>query len=256
MKHLFSALALLMLLSAPAHAGGEGHGHEEAALPKQRWQHTGIFGTYDRAALQRGFQVYKEVCAACHSMKFMSYRNLADLGYNEDEIKAIASQYSVTDGPNDDGEMFDRPGLPSDRFASPFKNAKAARAANNGALPPDLSLIIKARRGGEDYIYNLLTGYAPTPEGVQLQPGMSYNKYFPGHQIAMAQPLSDGQVTHSDGHAATQAEAARDVTQFLAWASEPDMEDRKRMGLKVILFLAAFAGIMFAAKRKMWSKLH
>lgn len=251
MKHLFSALVLLLLLSTPAHAGGE-----EAALPKQHWQHAGIFGTYDRAALQRGFQVYKEVCAACHSMKFMSYRNLADLGYTEDEIKAIASQYNVTDGPNDDGEMFERPGMPSDRFVSPFKNAKAARAANNGALPSDLSLIIKARRGGEDYVYSLLTGYAPAPEGVQMQPGMSYNKYFPGHQIAMAQPLSDGQVTHSDGHAATQEEAARDVAQFLAWASEPDMEDRKRMGLKVILFLAAFAGIMYAAKRKMWSKLH
>jgi len=256
MKKLIAAGALALILSSPAFAGGGGHSHETPALVKQHWPHQGVLGTYDRASLQRGFQVYKEVCAACHSMKHLSYRNLADLGYNADEIKATAAQYTVTDGPNDDGEMFERAALPSDRFRSPFKNDKAARAANGGALPPDLSLIVKSRAGGEDYIFNLLTGYEAAPADVQLQPGMNYNKYFPGQQIAMAKPLNDGQVTYSDGTAATIEQAARDVAQFLTWAGEPHLEQRKQTGLKVILFMLVFAGIMYAAKRKLWARLH
>jgi ubiquinol-cytochrome c reductase cytochrome c1 subunit len=152
--------------------------------------------------------------------------------------------------------MFERPALPSDRFKSPFKNDKAARAANNGALPPDMSLLVKAREGGEDYIFGILNGFQDAPAGVQMQPGMNYNRVFPGHQIAMAKPLSDGQVTYSDGTAASLEQASRDVVQFLAWASEPHMEQRKQTGLKVILFLLAFAGILYSAKRKIWSKLH
>ena len=224
--------------------------------PKQHWPHAGVLGTYDKAALQRGFQVYKEVCASCHAMKFLSYRDLKDLGYNDDEVKAIAAEYTVTDGPNEDGEMFERAAKPSDRFKSPFANDKAARAANNGALPPDMSLLVKARHGGEDYIYALLTGYEPAPAGEELMAGMNWNKYFPDHQIAMAPPLMDGQVTYADGTSATVNQAARDVSQFLAWASEPHMEARKMMGFKVLLFLFVFIGIMFAAKRKMWADVH
>lgn len=252
MKKTLSLLAFsaALSLSVPAMAS------EEMALVRQHWPHKGVFGTYDKAAVQRGFQVYKEVCSACHAMKFMSYRNLADLGYTADEVKAIASEFTVTDGPNDEGEMFERPALPSDRFKSPFKNDNAARFANNGALPPDLSLLVKARAGGEDYVFSLLTGYEEAPADVQMMAGMSYNKYFPGHQIAMTKPISDGQVTYSDGTAASAEQASRDVVQFLAWASEPSLEHRKQMGVKVILFLLAFAGITLAVKRKVWSKLH
>lgn len=250
MKKSLPFLAVLLALSTPSFASGD------INLPRQHWPHKGIFGTYDKAALQRGLQVYKEVCSSCHSLKYVSYRNLADLGYTPEEVKAFAAQFTVTDGPNDDGDMFERPALPSDRFKSPFKNDKAARAANNGALPPDLSLLVKARHGGEDYIFGVLTGYGEAPAGLQMQPGLSYNKYFPGHQIAMAQPLSSNQVSYADGTNATLEQEARDVAQFLAWAAEPHQDERKRMGLKVILFLLAFAGIMYAAKRKVWSKLH
>lgn len=250
MRKNLSFLALALMLSSPAVAANE------APLQKQHWPHKGIFGTYDKAALQHGLQVYKEVCSACHSLKFVSYRNLADLGYTPDEVRAFAAQFTVTDGPNDEGEMFERPALPADHFKSPFKNDKAARAANNGALPPDMSLLVKAREGGEDYIFGILTGFEDAPADVQMQPGMNYNQHFPGNQIAMAKPLSDGQVTYSDGTTASQQQAARDVTQFLAWAAEPHMEQRKQMGIKVILFLLAFAGILYAAKRKVWSKLH
>ncbi len=229
---------------------------EDETLPHQHWQHKGILGVYDKAAVQRGFQVYKEVCSACHAMKFMSYRNLEKIGYTPDEVKAVAAQYTVTDGPNDEGEMFERPALPSDHFKSPFKNDKAARAANNGALPPDMSLLVKARDGGEDYIFSILTGFETPPADVQLMAGMNYNKYFPGHQIAMAKPLSDGQVSYADGTPNSLEQEARDVTQFLAWVSEPHMEQRKQMGIKVILFLLVFAGVMFNTNRKVWSKLH
>lgn len=250
-KILTLAVAASSLLLSFAASAADG-----IAPPRQNWPHKGIAGTYDKAALQRGFQVYKEVCAACHAMKYLSYRDLAGLGYNEDEIKAIAAEYTVTDGPNDDGEMFERTARPSDRFKAPFANDKAARAANNGALPPDLSLVVKARAHGEDYIHALLTGYGNPPAGEEVLPGMSWNKYFPGHQIAMAQPLSDDQVSFADGTPGSLDQQARDVAQFLAWAAEPHMEARKQMGLKVLLFLFVFAGIMFAAKRKIWADVH
>ncbi|MCE9506961.1 MAG: cytochrome c1 [Alphaproteobacteria bacterium] len=249
MKKTLLFSALLLTLSSQAFAA------EEIALPKQHWPHKSLFGAYDKAAVQRGFQVYKEVRSSCHAMKFLSYRNLGDLGYTPDEVKAVAAQYTVTDGPNDDGEMFERTALPSDPFKSPFKNDKAARAANNGALPPDMSLLVKAREGAEDYIFGVLTGFEDAPAGLEMQPGMNYNKYFPGHQIAMAKPLADGQVSYSDGTGASLEQEARDVTQFLAWASEPHMEQRKQTGLKVILFLLAFAGIMYKAKKKIWAQL-
>ncbi len=234
---------------------------EETSLhphaPAGGWPQAGVFGTYDRAALQRGFQVYKQVCSTCHSMKLLSYRNLTDLGFNENEVKAIAADYQVTDGPNDAGDMFQRPGRPSDAFVSPFANDKAARASNNGALPPDLSLIVKARHGGESYVYSLLTGFGQTPAADEkIAAGMNYNPYFPGHQIAMPAPLVDGAVTYADGTNATVEQEARDVAQFLTWAAEPKMEARKQMGVRVILFLVILAVVMYFLKRSIWKKLH
>jgi ubiquinol-cytochrome c reductase cytochrome c1 subunit len=255
-KSLPLILAALVAFAAPVFAA------EGLAPPKQHWKHQGVFGTYDRGALQRGFQVYKQVCAACHGMKLLSYRNLAGIGYNEDEIKAIAAEYTVIDGPDDDGEMFERAARPSDRFKSPFANDKAARAANGGALPPDMSLIVKARHHHEDYIFALLAGYTTPPatddkgEPVVVPDGMYWNKYFAGNMIAMAPPLVEDGVSYADGTAATVEQMARDVTQFLTWAGEPHMEARKRMGIKVILFMLVFAGVMLAAKRKVWAAVH
>jgi len=265
MKKTSSLLALAPVVAfvAAIAFGAPAQAAEGVTPPKQVWPHHGITGTYDKAALQRGFQVYKEVCSACHGLNLLSYRNLADLGYTDAQIKTLAAEYTVTDGPNEDGDMFERPALPSDRFKAPFANAQAAKAANGGALPPDLSLIVKGRKHGEDYIYALLTGYKDAPathpqtgEPVQLLPGQYWNEYFPGHTLSMAPPLMDGQVTYADGRSATLAEAARDVTQFLAWASEPHLEQRKQTGMKVLLFLIVFAGIMLAAKRKVWADVH
>lgn len=226
---------------------------EEAPTPPQvAWSFDGITGTYDKAALQRGFQVYKEVCAACHAMDRLSYRNLSALGYNEDQIKAIAAEYTVTDGPNDEGEMFERAARPSDRFKSPFPNVQAARYANNGALPLDLSLIVKARHHGADYIHGLLTGYHEAPEDFTMNAGMYYNEYFSGHQIAMAPPLMDGQISYADGTEATIHQMAMDVSTFLAWASEPHQNARKQMGLKVIIFLTFLSVLLYMVKKKIW----
>ncbi len=252
MKKTLSMLAVAAVMSAslPSLA------NEGAEPPHQKWPHQGVFGMYDKAALQRGFQVYKEVCSSCHSMKLLSYRDLTQLGYTPDQVKTVAAENTITDGPNDDGEMFERPARPADRFRSPFPNDKAARAANGGALPPDMSLLSKAREHGDDYIYGILTGYEEKPADFDLMPGLNYNKYFAGHQIAMAKPLNEGQVTYTDGTANTLEQEARDVTQFLAWASEPHMEQRKGMGLKVMIFMLAFCGIMVAAKRKLWANIH
>jgi len=248
-----AALVLALVLAAPAPAQAAESG---APLVHRVWPHQGVTGTFDRAALQRGFQVYKEVCSSCHSLKHLSYRNLTALGFSADEVKAIASNYTVMDGPNDEGEMFERPALPSDRFKSPFANANAARAANNGALPPDLSLIVKARAGHEDYIYSLLIGYEEAPADFTLNPGMSYNTVFPGHQIAMAAPLNPDGVSYADGTKASVDQMAQDVVQFLAWAGDPHLEERKRTGLAVMIFLVIFAGLMYAAKKKMWKDVH
>lgn len=232
---------------------------EAVTPPAQRWSFDGLFGTFDRAALQRGYQVYKEVCAACHSMHQLRYRDLGGrygLGYNEDEIKALAASFETTDGPNDQGEMFQRPARPADRFKSPFPNVKAAAAANNGAAPPDLSLMVEARKGGADYVHAVLVGYTDPPADVKLMEGMNYNKWFPGHQIAMPKPLNDDQVTYADGTKATVDQMAHDVTTFLAWAAEPNMEVRKAMGWKTILYLIIMTGLLYAAKRKIWRDVH
>lgn len=247
-----AALALAVAINpGPARAAGEA-----LVPPSQGWSWEGIFGTFDRAAAQRGFQVYKEVCSSCHSMQYLYYRDLEGLGYSEDEIKAIASEYDVQDGPDDDGEMFDRPAIPSDPFYKPFPNDNAARAGNNGALPPDLTLMVEARPRGADYLYALLTGYSEdVPDGIELQEGMSYNAWFKGNQIAMAQPLYGDDVEYADGTPATISQQASDLTTFLAWAAEPNLEERKSMGIKVMIFLVIFLGMLIALKRKIWSNV-
>jgi ubiquinol-cytochrome c reductase cytochrome c1 subunit len=246
----FAAAVVIQLAASPASAV------EGDKLPEQAWSFQGPFGMFDRAELQRGFQVYREVCSSCHAMSLLSYRNLGEIGLSPAAVKAVAASVEVTDGPNEQGDMFQRPGLPSDRFKAPFANDKAARAANNGALPPDLSLITKARFGGADYIHALLTGYEDAPEGFELGEGMNFNHWFPGRQIAMAAPLAEGSVTYTDGAAASVQQMARDVSVFLTWAAEPTLEERKRVGFGVLAFLAITAGLLYLAKRIVWSRLH
>jgi ubiquinol-cytochrome c reductase cytochrome c1 subunit len=254
-------IAILAFATAALVASGFAVGTARAAegepeLAHQSWSFSGLFGTFDQAAAQRGFQVYKDVCSACHSLSLVAYRNLSAIGISDDQIKAIAAQYNVQDGPNDEGEMFERPAKPSDKFVSPFPNDNAARAANNGALPPDLSLIVKARPGGADYIYGILTGFVEPPAGVKVADGMYYNAAFPGHQIAMPPPLSDGAVTYADGTEASVHQMAHDVVTFLAWTAEPELDQRKRMGVKTILFLIVLTGLAYAVKRKVWAEVH
>ncbi len=186
----------------------------------------------------------------------MAFRSLDGIGFSEGEIKALAAEYTIADGPNDDGEMFDRPGKPSDRFPSPYPNEQAARSVNNGAYPPDLSLMIKARPDGANYTYSLLTGYSDAPEGMHMGEHMNYNAYFPGNEIAMPAPLSNGQVSYQDGTEATVDQMARDVVSFLQWAAEPEMEQRKRMGIRTLAFLLIMTVIFYVAKRRIWRDLH
>ena len=251
-----SALAFTITIALML-ASGSVQAAEGDKPPSRDWSFHGMFGTFDRGAVQRGFQVYQEVCAGCHSLKLVAYRNLSGIGLSEDQIKAIAAEFEVTDGPNDEGDMFQRPAKPSDRFVMPFANANAARAANNGALPPDLSLIVKARKGGADYLHALLTGYKEEPPaGVKLSEGMNYNVYFPGNQIAMAPPVADDAVEYADGTTATADQIATDIATFLAWAAEPELEDRKRMGIKVLLFLIVLTAMLYALKRQVWRDQH
>lgn len=259
----FNLPGLVLAGFAALAAMGSAHAADAPAPPHQHWEHGAVnrpfsapFGTFDRAALQRGYQVYKEVCAACHSLNLVAFRHLQQIGFNEAEVKALAAQYEVEDGPNDAGEKFTRKALASDRLPAPFANEQAARAANNGAYPVDLSLIVKARAGGEDYIYAILTGYKDAPAGVTLPDGMNYNEYFPGHQIAMPAPLTPDRVTYTDGTAASVAQQAHDVSTFLAWAAEPQLEARKQIGALSVLFLLVLAGILYAAKRRTWSDMH
>ena len=224
---------------------------------KTNWSFKGIFGTFDRASLQRGYQVYQEVCSGCHSVQHLSYRNLSEKGgpeFSIEEAKAIAAQFEVEDGPNSDGEMFMRAGRLSDKFVKPYPNVQASTAANDGAYPPDMSVLAKARAGGEDYIYSLLLGYEEAPSGFELDDGVYYNKYMPGNQIKMSAPLSDGLVEYSDGIQPTTAQMAKDVTTFLVWASEPHLESQHRMGFKVIIYLIILFTLVYMSKQKVWSR--
>jgi ubiquinol-cytochrome c reductase cytochrome b/c1 subunit len=268
-------LAALVAAAAFALAGlpAAAQDHDTPEPPAQKWSFAGPLGKFDRAQLQRGFKVYREVCGNCHSLSLVSFRNLAEPGgpeFSAAAAQAVAAEYKVKGGPNDQGEMVDRPGQAADHFPPPFPNDAAARASNGGALPPDLSVIAKARtyeRGfprflldlvtqyqeqGVDYIVALLKGYEQKPADMQMAPGMMYNKYFPGHGIAMPPPISDGQVSYDDGSPATIDQYAHDVAAFLAWTAEPHMEARKRLGLQVIIVLLVLSGLLYFTKKRIW----
>ena len=282
MKKILNGLAVFGFVMAGALGAATAQEEHSAAEPthfpihkpeEQSWSFAGPFGTYDKGQLQRGLKIYKEVCSACHSMDLVAFRTLEGLGYSEAQVKALAAEYEVTDGPNADGEMFTRPALPSDYFPSPFPNRIAAAVANNGAAPPDFSLIAKARgvergfprfvfdiftqyaEGGPDYIHALLTGYdEEPPAGMEVPEGTYYNPYFiAGKSLAMAPPLSDGQVTYDDGSPETVDQYARDVAAFLMWAAEPHLEARKQTGFSVMAFMILFTGLVYLTKRRVWA---
>ncbi len=231
---------------------------EKIEYLKTDWSFKGLFGKFDRGALQRGYQVYTEVCSSCHSIKYLSYRNLAEKGgpeFTEEQAKAIAASFEVTDGPNSDGEMFTRPGKLSDKFVMPYENVKAAQAANGGAYPPDMSVLVKARGGGVDYIYSLLQGYEDPPIGITLDDGVHYNKYMYGNKIKMSNPLSDGLVEYADGTNSTVEQMSKDVTTFLMWAAEPHLEARHSMGFKAILYLIILTILVYFSMKRIWSRI-
>ncbi|MBQ4874583.1 MAG: cytochrome c1 [Rickettsiaceae bacterium H1] len=244
-KRLF---CLLLLLSAHFLYAKE---FEQKMPLKVDWPFEGLLGKFDKQTIQRGYKVYKEVCASCHSMNRIAFRNLEEIGFSKNEVKEIAKSYQVKDGPNDEGDMFERPGLPSNYFVPTFPNKQAAAAANNGAHPPDLSLIIKARHNGANYVYSLLTGYTGKEEGTLYE-----NPYFISGKLSMSPPLSSDLVQYDDGTEANLGNMAYDVVNFLQWAAEPEMEKRKRMGLKVISFLVFITGLFIMTKRKIWKKVH
>jgi ubiquinol-cytochrome c reductase cytochrome c1 subunit len=250
---------------------------EAEAPPRLHWSFHGPFGMYDPAQLQRGFKIYREVCSNCHSLKLLAFRNLADAGgldFTEAQAATIASGFQVTDGPNDQGEMFQRPGKIADHFPPPFPNDKAARNANGGALPPDMSVLAKARgyeagfpwfifdaftqyqEDGPDYIHAIIDGYEKAPAGFTLPPGAQYNKYFPGHAIGMPQPLSDGQVEYTDGTPTTVDQYGKDIAAFLMWAAEPKLDERKRLGFQVFIYLIVLTGLLYFTKRRVWRDVH
>jgi len=226
-------------------------------LIETNWSFNGVFGTFDRTSLQRGYQVYTEVCSGCHSVQHLSYRNLSEKGgpeFSVEEAKAIASQFEVEDGPNSDGEMFFRLGRLSDKFVKPYPNVEASTAANGGAYPPDMSVLAKARAGGADYIYSLLLGYEEAPAGIELDDGVYYNKYMPGKKIKMSEPVTDGIVEYLDGTDSTKEQVAKDITTFLVWASEPHLESQHRMGFKTIIYLIILITLVYMSKQKVWSR--
>ncbi|MGC6474959.1 MAG: cytochrome c1 [Candidatus Puniceispirillaceae bacterium] len=247
MKKLLCVIAAC-LFAAPVWAAGSG-----GVLKQAEWSFDGPLGTFDKASMQRGFQAYREVCSGCHSLDYIAFRNLADLGYNADEIKAIAAEYEVEDGPNDEGEMFMRTAVPADHFPAPYPNENAARAANNGAYPLDLSLIFKARPNGADYLYSLLTSYEEAPADVAVPEGMYYNAAYSGHLIAMPQPLYGDDVTYADGADSSVDAISKDLVNFLAWTAEPAMETRKRTGVAVLIFLVLLSGLSYGAMRFIWA---
>ncbi len=255
MKKLFKLILILSFFSLNS---VQTFAAEKVDYLKTDWSFKGLFGKFDRAALQRGYQVYTEVCASCHSMKYLSYRNLSEEGgpeFSEAAAKAIAASFEVADGPNADGEMFTRPGKLSDKFVMPYDNVKAAQAANGGAYPPDMSVLVKARGGGVDYIYSLLQGYEDPPSGVTLDDGVYYNKYMYGNKIRMAAPLSDGIVEYGDGTNASVEQMSKDVTTFLMWAAEPHLEARHQMGFKAIVYLIILTILVYFSMKKIWSRV-
>ena len=255
MKNFFKIIFFIILLLVETY---HVNAAEKNSLLKVDWSFKGIFGKFDRGSLQRGYQVYSEVCSSCHSMKYLSYRNLSDEGgpeFSVAEVKAIVANFEVIDGPNSDGEMFTRPAKLSDKFVNPYENNKAAEAANGGAYPPDMSVLVKARSGGADYIYSVLLGYEDPPSGVTLDDGVYYNKYMYGNNIKMSKPLIEGAVEYGDGTKATEEQMAKDVTTFLMWAAEPHLEARHKMGFKAILYLIILTILVYFSMKKIWSRI-
>ena len=255
MKNTFKIAYLIILLIAGTF---QVNAAEKVKFLKTDWSFKGLTGKFDRGSLQRGYQVYTEVCSSCHSMKYVSYRNLAEPGgpeFSVDQAKAIAASFEVQDGPNSDGEMFFRPAKLSDKFINPYENVKAAQAANGGAYPPDMSVLAKARSGGVDYMYSLLLGYEDPPNGIILDEGVYYNKYMYGNNIRMAEPLSDDLVEYGDGTIASKEQMAKDVTTFLMWAAEPHLESRHKMGFKAILYLIILTVLVYFSMKKIWSRI-
>lgn len=250
LRTLLTGLLMVGLAAAPALA------QEEAPLPNKNWSWDGVFGTVNLAAAQRGFQIYKDVCSNCHSMKALHYRDLEGLGFTPAEVKAIAATITVPKGVDDQGNPIQGPAGPADRFRSPFPNEEAAKAANNGAAPPDLSVIVSAREGGANYVYGILTGFVKPPPGFKVPTGLYYNKQFPGHLIHMPPPLQADSVTYADGTKATLDQEAHDVATFLEWTAHPHMTERKQIGARVVLFLLLMTGLTYAVKRKIWSDVH
>ena len=231
---------------------------EKVSLLKNKWSFEGIFGTFDRASLRRGYQVYNEVCSTCHSINLLSYRNLSEKGgpeFSLENTKNIAASFEVIDGPNSEGEMFTRTGRLSDKFIKPYPNVQAAKSANGGAYPPDMSVLVKARGGGANYIYSILLGYEDPPEGFNLDEGVYYNKYMPGNNIKMPNVLSDGLLDYEDGTGATVQQMAKDVSTFLTWVSEPSLEARHKIGFKVILYLIILALLVYLSMKKLWLRV-
>ena len=231
---------------------------DKVKLLKVDWSFKGYLGKFDRASLQRGYQVYTEVCASCHSMSYLSYRNLSEKGgpeFSIEQAKAIAANFEVTDGPNDDGDMFTRPARLSDKFVNPYRNAKEAMSLNGGAYPPDMSVLVKARSGGANYIYSLLLGYEDPPNGMTLDDGVYYNKYMYGKMIKMAKPLSDGLLEYNDGTEATEEQMSKDVVTFLAWAAEPHLEARHKIGFKAIIYLIILTLLVYLSMKRLWSRI-
>ena len=255
MKKIITIIYLIFLLSTGSY---QVNAAEKTDLIKIDWSFKGLFGKFDRGSLQRGYQVYSEVCAGCHSMKYLSYRNLAQQGgpeFSEDQAKAIASQYEVIDGPNNDGDMFTRPAKLSDNFVGPYANEEAAKSANGGAYPPDMSVLVKARKGGASYIYSILLGYDDPPPDVSLEDGVYYNTYMSGNKIKMSKPLSENLVQYSDGTQATEEQMAKDVSTFLAWAAEPNLEQRHKMGFRAVLYLIIITILVYFSMKKIWSRI-
>ncbi|MDA5193404.1 cytochrome c1 [Govanella unica] len=252
MKTMIKTAKLALAVVAAVVVATSAQASGAVKLKDVSWSFEGPFGEYNKAELQRGFQVYKEVCSACHSLHSIAFRNLADLGFSEAEVKAIAKGYEVQDGPDKDGEMFNRAARPSDHIPGPYANEQQGRAANGGSLPPDLSLMAKARANGPAYIYSLLTGYVDAPADFTVLEGMHYNTYFPGHSIAMPPPLSADQVTYADGTKASVEQMSHDLSAFLMWAAEPKLEQRHELGFKVMIFLVLLTVLFYFANRKVW----
>ena len=255
MKSFFKFLILLLAFLGTSFNSNSA---EKVEYLKTDWSFKGLFGKFDRGSLQRGYQVYTEVCASCHSLKYVSYRNLAEKGgpeFSIEQAKAIASNFEVTDGPNNDGEMFTRPAKLSDKFVMPYANDQEAKLSNGGAYPPDMSVLVKARAGGADYIYSVILGYEDPPEGMKLDDGVYYNKYMYGNKIKMPPQLYDDLVTYADGTPATPEQMAKDITTFLAWTAEPKLEERHKFGFRAIIYLVILTILVYFSMKRIWSRI-